>query len=114
MSSTKADLERAKKIGEVDLSEWIDGDGSTGHVCAISAADVLKLPDDEEGKSNEAVYAWVIHCFCDEVGVLLFEDNEDSRVFFGDRPFRMVQAICEAAMKVNCIGDEGQQNAAKN
>ncbi len=110
MSVTKADLEQAKKVAEVDLSEWIAGE-NTGHVCAISAGDVLKLPDDEDGKSNEAVYAWVIHCFCDETGALLFEDNDDSRAFFGDRPFGMVQAICEAAMKVNGIG-EG--DAAKN
>jgi hypothetical protein len=114
MSVTKADLERAKKVAPVDLSEWMEGDSQNGvgYVCAISSGRVLKLPggDDEEA----TIYAWVINCFCDSDGTLLFPDNEESRSFFADRPFGMVNAICQAAMSVNGIGEEGQQATAKN
>ena len=112
MSVTKTDLARAKKVAAVDLSEWIDGEDATGYVCAISAGKALRLPD--EGKDNAAVYAWVIHCFCAADGTLIFDDDDDSRAFFSDRPFGMIQAICEAAMTVNGIGKEGQKDTEKN
>lgn len=114
MSATKADLERAKKVAEVDLSEWIDGENSKGYVCAISAGDVLKLPDEEDNKSNEAVYAWVISCFCGEGGELIFDGDDEARTFLAGRPFGMVQAICEKAMEVNGISEDGQQETEKN
>lgn len=111
MSVTKADLERAKKVEPVDLSEWITGENGTGYVCAISAGNVLKLP--EEGE-KETLFAWVVNCFCEEDGTLFFKDDADARDFLGKRPFGMVQAICEKAMCVNGLGEAAQQATAKN
>lgn len=120
MSTTKTDLERAKKVAEVDLSEWIDGDGSKGYVCAIRANLLLTLGESTDGEAEglaserAATYAWVIHCFCDTDGVLVFENNEDTLTFLGARPFKMLQEICEAAMTLNGVGEKGQAETAKN
>ena len=120
MSTTKADLEGAKKVAEVDLSEWIDGDGGKGYVCAIRANLLLTLGESTDGEAEglaserAATYAWVIHCFCDSRGKLIFDDSEAALVFLGDRPFKMLQAICEAAMTLNGVGEKGQAETAKN
>jgi hypothetical protein len=116
MSVTKADLERAKKVAPVDLSEWMEGDSTDGYVCNLSTANTLKLPVEEgdDVSEEEAIYRWIIFSFCDAEGALIFEDNDESRQFLGDRPQSMNQAICEAAMTVNGVGRKGQQATAKN
>ena len=99
MSVTKADLERAKKIEPVDLSEWFDGGQSTAHVCSIRGKLLLDLAASTEGEEDSlaaeraATYAWVIHCFCDDAGELLLADDEDARTWLGERPFKMLQVI---------------------
>ncbi len=122
MSATKADLERARYVEPVDISKWMPG--KTGYVCDISAGNVLNLPGENDSKAgddggdaaseHDALYQWVVLCFCNEHGQLVFEDNKESRTFLADRPFGMVKAISDAAMKVQGIGEEGQQATAKN
>ncbi len=120
MAVTKADLEQAKKVAEVDLSEWIDGEDSKGYVCALSAANGLAIAKaaEEAAEDTELSHAvtvrWAILSFCDDKGKLVFEDDDSAAQFFGDRPWTMIEAICEAAMKVNGAGEDGQQETAKN
>lgn len=120
MNVTKADLEKAKKVEEVDLSEWIDGEGATGHVCAISTANSLALAKaseeagDDVSKGHALTVRWAILCFCDEAGKLIFDDDESAVAFFADRPSKMVEAICEAAARINGASEEGQEDVAKN
>lgn len=120
MSVTKTDLERAKKVEAVDLSGWIDGENSTGHVCSIRGKLLLDLAASTEGEEDglaaerAATYSWVVNCFCDADGILLLAADEDTLDWLGDRPFKMLQVICEAAMKLNGAGKEGQEGVAKN
>ena len=117
---TRADLERAKNVAEVDLSEWIDGEDATGYVCAISAANVIRLDafgGDDDGditKERDATYAWVVSCFCDSSGSLILHGDKETLEWLGDRPFKMLQAICEAAATINGASKKGQEETAKN
>ena len=113
MPLTKADLKKAKLVAKVDLSKWLEK-GSTGYVCAMSAANALRLSDGDDAKGNESVYDWVLLCFCDEQGKLMFDDEAEARTAFGEMPFKMLEHICEAAMKVNGMSEDGQQDTAKN
>ncbi len=120
MTVTKADLENAKKIVDVDLSEWMSGDNGLAHVRAVSAEDGMaisalaqKTKEDSAGQ-NRIRLRWVIVSLCDDKGELLFDDSLESESFLAKRPSRMLDIICEAAMRVNGVGEDAKEDAIKN
>lgn len=92
------------KQEKVEMPEW----GCTVYVRAMSAAERLVFVE----KSGNTGIRLCAQCLCDEQGNRLFTDEE--AVELGKKSFDAIERICGIAMKLNGLGADAVESAAKN